>query len=328
VPTIGDVAAKAGVGVGTVSRVLNNSTHVSPDTRARVQKAIAELGYRPSAAARALSSGRSSAVPVFSANITLPSVVARLQGIFDAVDDDHELVMCQVRSPEQRAEFVTRHAGKLPAFGVLSISLLLDEEEVAVFRDSAVPVVSVDYLTPGVPSIVIDDVAAARTATEYLIDLGHRDIAFLGDRPQGDYRTRATEERRSAYREALAAAGVDWEPRLEADVVDSKRKAAAELLGRTPRPTAVFADADSTALCVLAVARSMGLSVPTDLSVMGFDDLWAAYAAGLTTVAQPLEMSGQMAAGMLAAAAAGDELPEVTTLETRLVVRETTAPPR
>jgi DNA-binding LacI/PurR family transcriptional regulator len=325
--TILDVAAKAGVGVGTVSRVLNDSPHVSPATRARVERAISELQYRPSTAARALSSGRSSAVPVFAPNVTLPSVTSRLTGILDVIDEVHELVLCQVREPEQRAEFVERHSGRLPAFGVLSISLDLEPAEIRAFADAKVPVVSIDHHTVGVPSIIIDDAAAARLATEHLIGLGHRQIAFLGDQPRGDYRTRASEERRAAFRTVLDAAGVEWGEHLEADVVDSKRRATEELLDRSPRPTAVVADADSTALCVLAVARAMGLGVPGDLSVIGFDDLWAAYAAGLTTVAQPLEESGRLGANLLFAAARGEDVPPLTVLDTHLVDRDTTAPP-
>ena len=326
-PTILDVASRAGVGVGTVSRVLNNSEHVTEATRDKVNAAIAELDYRPSSAARALSSGRSSFVPVFATNVTLPSTTPRLAGILDVVDELHEIVLCEVAGPIQRAGFVERHSGRLPAFGVLAISLHLDESEIAAFDAAEVPLVSIDYEIDGVPSLVIDDVAAAATATQHLLDLGHTEIAFLGDKDSGDYRTRASVQRRSGYRTALRSAGVSPRPGLEHSVTKSKKQAAAELLGRASRPTAVITDADSTALCLLAVARSMGLSVPRDLSVVGFDDLWAAGAAGLTTVAQPLEESGRLGASMLFSAASGEAVPTLTTLRTELIVRETSGPP-
>jgi LacI family transcriptional regulator len=326
-PTILDVAARAGVGVGTVSRVLNDSVHVSDATRAKVEVAIAELDYRPSSIARALSSGRTSALPILATNITLPSVTARIRGVLDVVDEAHEVVVCQARRPEQRLEFVERHAVRLPAFAVLTISLDLEPAEIEAFHASAVPVVSIDQLVAGVPSLVIDDADAADRAVQHLLGLGHTEIGFIGDADTGDYRTRASAERRRAYRAALSAAGVEWNPSNEVDVGTSKRAAAAELLSRPVRPTAVVADADPTALCVMAAARSLGMRIPRDLSVVGFDDVWAADAAGLTTIAQPLEESGRLGAGMLFAAARGEEVPLVTTLPTRLIERETTAPP-
>jgi DNA-binding LacI/PurR family transcriptional regulator len=326
-PTILDVAAKAGVGVGTVSRVLNDNVHVSDATRTKVKAAIAELGYRPSSIARALSSGKTYALPIFATNITLPSVTARIRGVLDVVDEAHEVVACQVRVPEKRLEFVERHAVRLPAFGVLTIALDLEPAEIAAFRTSKVPVVSIDHLIAGIPSLVIDDTDAMNRAMQHLLALGHTEIGFIGDAETGDYRTRASAERRRAYRAALTAAGIGWTQAHEVEVTNSKRAAAAQLLSRSQRPMAVVADADSTALCVMATARSLGIKVPHDLSVIGFDDVWAADAAGLTTVAQPLEESGRLAARMLFAAAQGEEVPLVTTLPTQLIERETTAPP-
>lgn len=313
--------------MGTVSRVLNDSVHVSDATRSKVKEAIAELGYRPSSVARALSSGKTYALPIFATNITLPSVTARIRGVLDVVDEAHEVVACQVRVPEKRLEFVERHAVRLPAFGVLTITLDLEPAEIAAFRNSGVPVVSVDHLMAGIPSLVIDDAKAMNRGVQHLLGLGHTEIAFIGDVETGDYRTRASAERRRAYRAALTAAGIERNPSHEVDVTAGKRAAAAQLLSRPQRPTAIVADADSTALCVLATARRLGMKIPADLSVIGFDDVWAADAAGLTTIAQPLEESGRLGAQMLFAAARGEEVPLVTTLPTQLIERETTAPP-
>ncbi|MEE8330999.1 MAG: LacI family DNA-binding transcriptional regulator [Acidimicrobiia bacterium] len=325
--TILDVAAKAEVGVGTVSRVLNNSPNVSDATRAKVSAVIAELDYRPSSVARALSSGKTSSLPIFATNITVPSVTQRIRGILEVVDEVHEVVVCQVRDPGQRFEFVDRHAIRQPAFGVITISVDLEPQELESFRSSGVPVVSVDHRIDGVPSVVIDDVTAAKQAVGHLIDLGHTRIGFLGDAGTGDYRSRASEARRDGYRLALREAGIRLVEENEATVGDGKKAAAAALLSQELPPTAVIADADSTALCVLAVARRMGLRVPIDLSVVGFDDIWAADAAGLTTVAQPLEKSGRLGAQTLFSVARGEEVPMVTTLQTKLIERETTSPP-
>lgn len=325
--TILDVAAQAEVGVGTVSRVLNNSPNVSDATRAKVKAVIAELDYRPSPVARALSSGKTASLPILATNITLPSVTQRIRGILEVVDEVHELVLCQVSEPAQRFDFVDRHAVRQPAFGAFTISVDLGAAEVESFRASDVPVVSIDHQVEGVPSIVIDDERAIGHAAQHLLDLGHTRIGFLGDANTGDYRSRASETRRRSYRAAIEAAGIEWTESYEATVADGKKKAAASLLSQKLPPTAIIADADSTALCVLAVARGMGLRVPSDLSVVGFDDVWAADAAGLTTVAQPLEESGRLGAKTLFRAARGEQVPMVTTLETKLIERETTAPP-
>jgi LacI family transcriptional regulator len=326
--TILDVATRAGVGVGTVSRVLNDSRHVSDLTRARVQAVIDELGYRPSSVARALSSGRTSAIVVLAARATLPSAVARLEGILSVFDDANEIVICNVAQPDQRSELVARHTDRQPAGGALAISLDLGPDEVAAFERAAVSIVSIDFEVPGVPSLVVDDVAAGTAATRHLLDLGHRRIAFLGDPETGDYRSRASTQRRQGYLAAMAESGLESSPGHEVHVGEAGKKAAAAALMTLPEPpTAVFASSDAAALCVLGEARTQGISVPNDLSVIGFDDVWAASAAGLTTMRQPLFESGKLAARMLQAARRGETVASRVDLEVDIVVRSTTAPP-
>jgi LacI family transcriptional regulator len=328
VATILDVAARAGVGVGTVSRVLNDSPHVSDATRAKVQAVIDDLDYRPSSVARALSSGRTSAIAVLADTVILPSVVTRLEGILSVFDDANEIVICNVSRPDQRSEFVARHTDRQPAGGALAISLDLDPGEVAAFERAGVPIVSIDFEVPGVPSLVVDDVASGADATRHLLDLGHRRIAYLGDAETGGYRSRASTERHRGYLAAMAEAGLVPLPGHEVFIGEAGITAAAAALMTLPQPpTAIFASSDATALCVLGEARARGVSVPDDMSVIGFDDLWAAFAAGLTTMRQPLFESGELAARMLQAAQRGEAVAPLVDLQVDVVSRSTTAPP-
>ncbi len=199
--TILDVAAKAGVGVGTVSRVLNDSPHVSEQTRAKVKAVIDELGYRPSPVARALSSGRTATIAVIAPHATRPSVVERLRGIVDVIaEEDYDLTLCSVQRPEQREAFMRRHAEQQRAAGVIVISSPISRREVERFEDRDIPVVVIDHDGDRVPSVFIDDYAAGETATNFLLGLGHRRIALVGDADTGDYRSRASVQLFSALK--------------------------------------------------------------------------------------------------------------------------------
>lgn len=326
--TILDVAARAGVGVGTVSRVINDSPQVSAETRSKVQAVIEELGYRPSAVARALSSGRTASVAVLAFGVTNPSVSVRLEGILSVLGGGTDVVICSVEDPDRRRELVIRHTQDQKSRGALAISLELAPPEVEMFADAGVPLVSLDFDLPNVPSVMIDDVAAGAVATKHLIDLGHERIAYLGDAETGDYRTRASAQRHEGYLAAMNEAGLEPLAGHDARVGEAgKKAAAAELFGLPTPPTAIFAPADTTALCVLGQARVQNLRVPTDLSVVGFDDLWAAFAAGLTTMSQPLFESGRLGAEALQALLGGGEVEQRVELGAELVLRSTTGPP-
>jgi DNA-binding LacI/PurR family transcriptional regulator len=326
VATIAEVARNAGVGIATVSRVLNGSPAVREETRQRVLDAIADLGYAPNAAARALSTGRTLSVGVIAPFFTRPSVMERLRGVSHVLASaGYQLVLFDVERPGQDS----RSFGTLPGGldGVLSISLCPPPAELARFEAAGTPVVLVDYPHEQLPSIHTDDVAGGRMATEHLVALGHRRIAFVGDFEHNYQGFTSSAMRRAGYEQALTAAGLDVEPERVRRAAHGREPAAnlaRELLSSPEPPTAIFAVSDTQATGVLEAAEQLGVNVPGDLSVIGYDDIELARYAGLTTIAQPLEESGERGAELLLAALEGSATVG-RQLPVELVVRSTTA---
>jgi LacI family transcriptional regulator, galactose operon repressor len=330
--TIADVAAQAGVGVSTVSRVLNDGP-VSAPARARVLAAMTELEYRPSASARALASGATSTLGMVIPFFTHPSAVERVRGVLAAVDETRfDLVVCNVADPAQRDDYLGRRVPLDRADGLLVVSLSPTDAEAEAFLAAGAPVVLVDAYHPDLPSIVIDDVAGGRLATEHLIELGHQRIAFVGDTSDPGYGFVSSRRRCEGYCAALEAAGLPVRDELRRMGPHGRRTAhrlTNELLSAPEPPTAIFAASDTQALGVLEAAGAQGLTVPDDLSLVGFDDVEVAPYVGLTTVAQPLYESGRRGLERLLEVVAGDDDgPLEECLPLRLVVRRTTAPPR
>ena len=197
-------------------------------------------------------------------------------------------------------------------------------------------------MVPGWPCVRIDDVAAARTATRHLIDLGHRRIAHISGDPDDELAFTTHLDRRRGYQAALRAAGLRPDPSLDVEsqfTIDGGNRAAAELLARGEPPTAIFAACDEMAMGAMTALRDAGLRVPQDVSVIGIDDHDLAGVLGLSTIAQPAAEQGRLAARILldplgvrtlgpivGQRTDGDGGPVI--LPTRLVVRESTAPPR
>jgi LacI family transcriptional regulator len=323
VTTISEVAGRAGVGVGTVSRVINGSPAVSAETRRRVRAVIAELGYEPNAAARALSTGRTGAVGVLAPFFTEPAVVERLRGVSRVLAGAGlQLVLFDVEHPEPFSALSA--GGRLD--GLLCISLAPSDAELERFDAAGVRVVLVDCEHPRLPGVSIDDVEAGRLAAGHLLALGHRRIAYLGDQEDGPFGFTSSARRREGAAAATAAAGAELLVWRGPHGREHARTLAAALLASDAPPTAVVAASDHQALGVLQAAEAAGARVPADLSVVGFDDVEVARYVGLTTVAQPLEESGVRGARLLLAALEGAP-PSAQRLDLRLVVRATTGPP-
>jgi DNA-binding LacI/PurR family transcriptional regulator len=328
--TIARVAAEAGVGVGTVSRVLNGSPSVSADTRRRVLEAIATLDYQPSPAARALSTGRTSAIGVVAPFFTQPSVIERLRGVSHTLaNEGYQLILHDVERPDQRRALFRSLAARGRIDGLLAISLAPTEGEERRLQRAGVPVVLVDRDHPTLPCITIDDVEGGRMAAEHLLALGHRRIAFLGDEEANLFGFDSSAHRREGFQAAMGAAGVpvppEWMMRRPHGR-DAARVAAAELLAQDTRPTAVFATSDVQAIGVLEAAQAAGVPVPEQLSVIGFDNVEAAGYTGLTTVAQPLEEIGSLGADLLLRAVSGEAVSS-RRMPLEIVQRSSTAPP-
>ncbi len=307
--TIADVAAASGVGVGTVSRVINGAANVREATRDYVLKVIDQLGYRPSHVAVSLSRGTARTMAIVVPHLTRPSVVMRLAGALAVLDEQgYDTVVCNVDTPQQRDHHLATLTRRHRADGVIVVSLRLSRQQLASFRRVGVPLVTVGVLAPGVPQTVTDDVAGGRLATEHLLSIGHRRIGFVGDTVRSRSATNlgftASQYRLRGYRQALAAAGIEYELGLVRRGPYGPANAealAVELLALPDRPSAIFAASDTQAMGVLTAADRCGIPVPGQLSVIGFDDIESAALLGLSTVRQPLEDSGAEGARRLCA---------------------------
>jgi len=332
--TIADVAAASGVGVGTVSRVINGAANVRETTRVAVQRVIDQLGYRPSHLAASLSRGTARTMAILVPHLTRPSVVMRLAGALAVLDEQgYDTVVCNVDTPQQRDHHLAALTKRHRADGVIVVSLRLSRQQLASLQRTGVPLVTVGVRAPGVPQTVTDDVTGGRLATEHLLSLGHRRIGFVGDAAHRMSATSlgfsASQYRLTGYRQALAAAGVDYDPVLVRrgpyGAVNAEALAA-ELLALPDRPSAIFAASDTQAMGVLTAADRCGLPVPGLLSVIGFDDIESAALLGLSTVRQPLERSGAEGARRLCALLRGERVrPLRQQLALEVVQRSSTA---
>jgi LacI family transcriptional regulator len=324
--TIRDVAARAGVSVATVSKVINQRYGVSAETFARVQAVINELGYEASLVAQSLRNHRTNVIGILVADLE-PFSTELLKGAGDAIrGTGFELVVYSAggRTSDHigwERRYLSRLSGTLVDGAVLVTPTVVDVQYGA-------PVVAVDPHTgpTDLPTIDSDNLHGARLATEHLLDLGHRRIAMLSGRPD----LQSAQLREQGYRDALAAAGVPVDERLiQVGAYDPEVsvKPARELLGSPDRPTAVFAANDLSAIATIEVAKELGLRVPQDLSIVGFDNIpeSALCSPPLTTVDQPIRTMGQRAIELLVRLIRG-EVPQEThvRLATKLVVRQST----
>ena len=212
---ISEVAATAGVSVGTVSRVLNQSPNVREHTRRRVIEVMKRLNYRPSRLAESLSRGQTRTIVIIVPFLTRPSVTARLAGAIGVLDNaGFDTVVRNVETAGQRdrhlAALTTRHE----ADGAVVVSLRLSSEHLAALRSSNVPLAMVDTEAPGVPCTVVDDIRGGSLATEHLISLGHRRIGFVGDSPTDELGFISTRRRLLGYRRTLSRHRLDYDPAI------------------------------------------------------------------------------------------------------------------
>lgn len=327
---IAAVATEAGVGIGTVSRVINGSPNVRATTRRHVLEVIERLNYRPSRLAAGLSRGRSGAVGILVPFLTRPSVVERLAGAISVFDEQGlDTVVFNVETQEQRDHHVEALLSQHRADGVMVFSLRLAAAQLAAFKQAHVPLSMVDVDAAGVPSTVIDDVDGGRLATAHLLELGHRRIAFIGDRSEGGLGFRSGRRRLTGYSRALEAAGIAVDRALVqigAPTSAAATELATVLLSGPDPPTAIFAASDTQAMGVLAAAANLDVEIPDELSVIGFDDIETAALLQLSTVRQPLAFSGAEGARRLAAQLRGEVVrPICTKLPLQVIQRASTA---
>jgi DNA-binding LacI/PurR family transcriptional regulator len=333
--TIRDIARIAGVSPGTVSRAINNSPLVHPETRQKVMQVVKALNYVPNRMAQRLATGKTLTLAVIVPFFTAPSVTERLKGVVSTLARSrYDLIIHNIEDPEQRADCFRTIPRQDRVDGVLVISISPTDEEVPLLAEASVPIVLIDAHHPALTSlhqITVDDVAGGKAVTEYLIVLGHTRIGFIGDPADNPFNFTSSRDRALGYRQALEAAGIPYRPEYYAERPHGRRQAreaAIQMLTFPERPTAIFAASDVQAVGVLEAARALGLRVPQDLSVVGYDDVEIAEILGLTTMRQRLFESGRRGVELLLKTLENPETEPVhEILPTELVSRDTTAPP-
>ncbi len=301
-----EVAARAGVSLGTVSNVLNRPDRVSARTRERVEQAMAELGFVRNESARLLRAGRSRTLAYVMLDATNPFFTDVAQGIENAADEhDLSLFICNSDNSAARERTYLTRLQEQRVQGVLVTPVDPDEPLLDEMARLGTPVVIVDRVRDvgSHCSVAVDDVLGGRLAVEHLLDLGHRRVAFVG----GPERIGQVRDRRSGATAALTDAGREpgdlVEVPTDALSVAEGRRAGERIAGMpaATRPTAAFCANDLLALGLLQTCVSLGLRVPEDLAIVGYDDIEFAAAAAvpLTSVRQPRGQLGRRAFELL-----------------------------
>jgi LacI family transcriptional regulator len=327
--TIKDVARLAGVSPMTVSRVINDSERVSPDTRRRVEQTISETGYVPSRLARGLSRQRTGTLAVIVPDVANPFFTLIVRGAEDvARRAGFRVILCDTRADlaleREVIEEMIAHRVEGIVIAPVSDRSKSDLRRLAAFD---VPFVLIDRTVPGVDSDAIlgDSTGGARQLVEHLISLGHRRIGFIVE--SDDVST--ARDRRQGYEAALEAAGIPLDPALIANATVDTRggfEGMRQLLEVESRPTAVFTVNNLVALGAIEAVREAGLDVPGDVALVCFDDI--EYASRLypflTVMEQPAETFGTLGAQLLLERIAGrsPEHNRTVVLPGRFVVRK------
>lgn len=328
--TIHDVAKAAGVSVSTVSKAVNGRYGIADATVQRVLDSVRELGYESSLVASSMRARRTGVIGVLLAGFE-PFSAEILKGVGTAVNDSAFDLLAYSGSRHGAGAGDGWERRSLSRLSGTLIDAAIMVTPTVVSAATEIPVVAIDPHTgrADLPTVESDSFGGALAATRHLIELGHRRIGFLAGRPD----LRSAGLRDAGYRRALSDAGIPVDPALIGVgryELETTRDSARLMLAAPTRPTAVFAANDLSAIAVIEVAQEMGLRVPQDLSVIGFDDVPEASRRmlPLTTIQQPMRRLGAVAADMVFALLEGKELDEMhVTLPTRLVVRATTAPP-
>lgn len=329
--TIHEVAREAGVGIGTVSRVVNNSPRVKPTTRSRVLAAIDKLQYKPDPIARSMISKRTNSLGVIVPFFTRPFFMEVLRGIeMVSARLGRELILYNVETDTQRDRYFAELPMRRKVDGLLIVSLTPDDMVVGRFKDARLPVVFIDAYSPLFTSLVVNNIEGAYEAVKFLIGKGHRRIGFINGEIEGNFKFNQANDRLIGLHRAFGEDGLLFEPEM---VLTSEwnriggKQAALQLLSLRQRPTAIFAASDMQAIGVLEAARELNIAVPDQLSVIGFDGIEVSELLELSTVRQPVQEMGESGATLLVELIDNPgRTPELIRFDTQLLERRTTGP--
>jgi DNA-binding LacI/PurR family transcriptional regulator len=326
-PTIRDVARQAGVSHQTVSRVINGREEVLPETRAVVESAIEQLGYRPSAIARSMARGLTHTLAIISPNLTDYTFASVIEGAeVEARQHNYFVLSSSASDPLAFHDLVDELVGHRRVDGLIVINPYADDRYMHIPKEFPVVFVGARSHDELVCSISLDDEKVAYEATQHLISLGHKRIGLI----TGPMKEDCSQDRLVGFKLALTEAGISYDQSLvfEGDwSASSGRDALLDFVKKDNVPTAIFAQNDRMAMGVMRAARDVNLEVPTQLSVIGVDDmpLSSYFDPPLTTMRQDMPSIGQLATRMLFNILHGKN-PEVRELKlpAELVVRQST----
>lgn len=327
--TIHDVARIAGVGIGTVSRVINDSPGVKPSTRKKVLKAIAQLHFKPNPIARSMISKRTGAIGVIVPFLTRSFNIELLCGVEVALTRlGKELVLYNVETDVQRDHYFSELPMLYRVDGLLILSLPLEDAFATGIKEVGIPAILIDAYSPFFTSLIVDNIEGAYQAVKYLIELGHRFIGFINGVIEGNIKFNQAKDRLIGLHRAFGEAGLPFEPELmltsEWDRFGGKQ-AALQLLLQEKRPTAIFAASDMQAIGVLEAAKDLHINVPGELSIIGFDGIEVSELLELSTVQQPMRQMGELGVSKLIELMKNpQQSPELIRLNTTLIERRTT----
>lgn len=330
-PTIKDVAKKANVSIATVSRVLNHLPGYSDRTKAKVYKAIEEIGYQPNAIARGLINKKTHTIGVMFPTVSSLFSSEILRGVEDlAQNNGYSVMVCNTDSDGKRTLKYLQVLREKQVDGLIFSSEVLKEEYYQTLQQMQIPyvLVSTECRYDNVPYIKVDDFQAAYDAVEYLIGFGHRKIALLSGTKHD---TIAGLPRIEGYKKALEHHGI---PVNDAYIVygdflfEVGYNAMEELLAKAPDITAIFAASDEMAIAAISVAAKHGIKVPDELSIIGYDDLKLARMSvpPLTTVRQPLYDMGNLACQKLIRMITTEEPESSVIMDHFIIERQTVRP--
>lgn len=330
-PTIYDIAKAANVGIGTVSRVLNNHPNVSLATRTRVLTIANRLNWHPHPYARGLARQRTNSILAVVPFYSTYFFVEVLRGVQSKLSEmDCDLILFGMNDPHHVEELFKRNSLRLRVDGVLFLSMALPEKFAEQYDRFKIPIVLVDTKNHEFDSLFVENVKGAHTATTHLISLGHKRIAMLN----ASMRSQPARERFDGFKQAMNEMEIEIDPHLvkssTSTVLDGFTRECGydlmkEFLQLGPdRPTAVFVCSDIQASGALWAVEEAGLRCPEDIAIVGFDDIELARHLRLTTMCQPMFEMGVLAARKIEERINGSQLPPANVpFVPELVIRET-----
>lgn len=328
-PTIYDVARASGVSIATVSRVLNDPHKVNEETRSVVLSAIDRLGFVPKAEARARAMRSTGRIGVLTPFFAAQAFVQRLRGAAEVLSrHNYELVIHTVSSSAHMSAYLETLPIAHSLDGLIILSLQFSDPYAERLASHGLETVLVEYPHNALNSVEIDDIAGGRLAAEYLIQKGYTSFGFAGDTTVPEFGIHPITLRLAGFRRGLSDAGFilhDENTLLIPYDMEAAHQNGRQFLQRPGRPHAVFAATDLQAIGLLRAARDLGLKVPQEFAVLGFDDLDVADYIGLSTIRQHLDESGRVAAELLLARLADPQRPvQHIHLPLTVITRETT----